>query len=86
MARRSDRSGEEGSAGEEPELSPEELDRHRADALPDRAALSILSTDVGIPVDPALAADVLSGLSGGDLDRPGDLPPSTDVADGGNTG
>lgn len=45
------------------ELSESELAVHTAAALPDRAALSTLDADVAIPMDPALAADVLAGTA-----------------------
>lgn len=44
------------------ELSEEELLLQSAQALPDRAAMSTLDADIAIPVNPALAADVLSGM------------------------
>lgn len=50
-----------GKAAEEDELSGEELARETGVALPDRAALSTLHADVAIPVNPALAADILAG-------------------------
>ena len=57
-----------GSGGHKPkkidtadELSDEELARETGEPLPDRAALSTLHADVAIPVNPALAADVLAG-------------------------
>jgi len=57
-----------GSGGHKPkkidasdELSDEELSRETGEPLPDRAALSTLHADVAIPVNPALAADVLAG-------------------------
>ena len=42
-------------------ISEEELEAERAGALPDREALSVLGADVAIPLDPSIAADVLSG-------------------------
>jgi len=50
-----------GRKADETELSDEELARETGEPLPDRAALSALHTDVAIPVNPALAADVLAG-------------------------
>jgi len=47
--------------GGEDQLSEEELARETGEPLPDRAALSILHADVAIPVNPALAADILAG-------------------------
>jgi len=48
------------------ELSDEELAREVGEALPDRAALSVLDADVAIPLNAAMAADVLSGMGDGD--------------------
>jgi len=50
-----------GKIGSADELSAEELARETGEPLPDRAALSTLHADVAIPVNPALAADVLAG-------------------------
>ncbi len=50
------------------ELSEEELAAEVGEALPDRAALSMLDADVAIPLNAAMAADVLSGLDDGDDD------------------
>ncbi len=49
-------------------LSEEELAGEVGEELPDRAALSVLDADVAIPVNAAMAADVLSGLGEGDDD------------------
>lgn len=43
------------------DLTNEELEGERAGELPDREALSVLDANVAIPVDPSIAADVLSG-------------------------
>lgn len=51
---------------EKDELSEEELLLQSGEALPDRAALSTLDADVAIPINPELAADVLSGIEEGD--------------------
>ena len=53
---------------DEDELSQEELLRERGRELPDREAMSTIDADVAIPVNPALAADVLSGTAEGDDD------------------
>lgn len=45
-------------------LSDEELAGEVGEALPDRAALSVLDADIAIPVNAAMAADVLSGAAG----------------------
>lgn len=67
MRRRFERKQQPAPADTEPEdaLSEDELDLHRAEAVPDRAAMSTVGSDISIPVDPALAADVLSGLADG---------------------
>lgn len=66
-------------------LSEEELATHAAEAIPDRAALSTVGADVTIPVDAALAADVLSGLVGDEaegLEAPAaEDPPAGDERD-----
>ncbi len=51
------------------ELREEELVLQRGQVLPDRTAMSILDADVAIPVNPALAADVLSGIEDGEADE-----------------
>ena len=65
------RTGEEAGAGGHElgeGLSEEELALQQGEAIPDRAALSTLKADVAIPLNPALAADVLSGMSGDELE------------------
>lgn len=55
--------GEEGGRGGErdtDELSLEELENEEGSELPDREAMSLLDASVAIPVNPAVAADVLS--------------------------
>ena len=61
----------------EDELSDEELESERGGELPDREALSVLNADVAIPVDPSIAADVLSGDDASEGDS-GDEPPPDD--------
>ena len=64
MTKRFQRKSEgEPEESEGDELSDSELAGHTAEALPDRAALSSLDADIAIPVDPALAADILSGIA-----------------------
>jgi hypothetical protein len=41
-------------------LSMEELEGQRMEALPDRAAMSLVNANLAIPVNVALAANVLS--------------------------
>jgi hypothetical protein len=50
----------------QPELTPEELAEHSAEAIPDRVAMVIVDANVAIPIDPAVAADVLAGEPVGD--------------------
>ena len=44
-------------------LSKEELDQLAGEALPERAAMSLINANVAIPVNVALAANVLSDHS-----------------------
>ena len=55
-------------------LSAEELEAESGAALPDREAMSLISANVDIPANPAIAADVLAGeLDGfGESDGPED--------------
>jgi hypothetical protein len=43
-----------------PELSREELEAQAAEELPDREAMSLVDANVAIPVNAAVAANVLS--------------------------
>jgi hypothetical protein len=42
-------------------LTPKELEEQTAEELPDRAAMTVVDASVTIPIDPAIAADVLAG-------------------------
>jgi hypothetical protein len=42
------------------ELSPSEIEMQQVEALPDRAAMSLVNANLAIPVNLALAANVLS--------------------------
>jgi hypothetical protein len=42
------------------ELSPEEVEAQEAAELPDREAMSLINANIAIPVNAALAANVLS--------------------------
>jgi hypothetical protein len=44
-------------------LSREELDKLAGEELPERAAMSLINANVAAPVNPALAANVLSDNS-----------------------
>lgn len=41
-------------------LTPEELDQQVAEELPDREAMSLVNANIAIPVNAAVAANVLS--------------------------
>jgi hypothetical protein len=43
-----------------PELSLQELEMQQVEALPDRAAMSLVNANLALPVNLALAANVLS--------------------------
>jgi len=43
------------------EVGRDEIDEHNAEKLPDRELMSLLGGPVAIPLDPGIAADVLSG-------------------------
>ncbi len=45
---------------EQPEMSQEELDREGGEELPDREAMSLVNANLAIPVNAAVAANVLS--------------------------
>ena len=57
-------------------LSPEELEAESGAALPDREAMSLISANVDIPANPAIAADVLAG----ELDGLGETDGTEDTA------
>jgi len=42
------------------ELSPEELDAQGGEELPDREAMSLVNANIAVPVNAAVAANVLS--------------------------
>ena len=50
------------------ELTAEELEAHRGEELPDREALSLLDANVAIPVNAAVAANVLSDSAAADAE------------------
>jgi len=70
MSRRSVRHEDLGESAERQAagLSEKELAAEVGEVLPDRAALSVLDADVTIPLNAAMAADVLSGSEDGDED------------------
>jgi hypothetical protein len=61
------------------ELSQAELEAQEVEELPDREAMSLVDANVAIPVNAAVAANVLS--QGADADADAD---QTDVVDQGN--
>ena len=71
MARRF-KSDQDKPDSEKVELSEEELRLQKGRTLPDRAAMSTLDADVAIPINPELAADVLSGMDAGEDEEPGE--------------
>jgi hypothetical protein len=47
-------------AEQDKELTPEELEQQEAAELPDREAMSLINANIAIPVNAAVAANVLS--------------------------
>jgi hypothetical protein len=45
---------------DKPGLTPEELDEEGGEALPDREQMSLVNANIAIPVNAAVAANVLS--------------------------
>ena len=56
-------------------LNPDEIDELSAAALPDREAMSLIDANIAIPIDPAIAANVLSDESLADFDAEEDAEP-----------
>ena len=50
------------------ELTPEELEAAGGEELPDRTAMSLVDANVAIPIDAAIAANVLADESIADAD------------------
>jgi hypothetical protein len=59
-------------------LSAEELAELEGEVLPDREVMSVLDANVSIPLDPAIAADVLADEDPG---AAGELEPANDEED-----
>ena len=55
------------------ELTPEELEQATGEALPDRTAMSLVNANVAIPIDAAIAANVLADESVADADAVQDV-------------
>jgi hypothetical protein len=53
---------------ESTELTPEEVEEATGEELPDRAAMSLVDANVAIPIDAAIAADVLADESVADAE------------------
>ena len=53
---------------QQPGLSPEELDAAGGEQLPDREQMSLVNANVAVPVNAAVAANVLSDDSVADAD------------------
>lgn len=56
------------------ELTPEELEAEDAAALPDREAMSLVDANVAVPVNAAVAANVLSNDSTATAEANQDAP------------
>jgi hypothetical protein len=50
-------------ADDQRDLTPEELDQQVGEELPDREAMSLVNANIAIPVNAAVAANVLSDNS-----------------------
>jgi len=63
---------------EEQELSQEELEAQAGEELPDREAMSLVNANVAVPVNAAVAANVLSdgSIAYADADQIGDIDQS----------
>jgi len=74
MAQEHERKPEE----QEQELSQEELEAQAGEALPDREAMSLVNANVAVPVNAAVAANVLSdgSIAYADADQIGDIDQS----------
>jgi len=60
-------------------LSKEELDELAGEALPERAAMSLISSNIAIPINVALAANLLSdnAIAYADAAQTGDIGQTT---------
>jgi hypothetical protein len=57
------------------QVTSEELDEQNAEELPDREAMSLIDANVAVPVNAAVAANVLTdeSLADADADQTGDI-------------
>lgn len=53
---------------EETGLTPEEIEAQQGEPLPERELMSLINANVAIPIDPAIAANVLSDESMAEAD------------------
>lgn len=60
-------------------LKPEDLDKLVGEKLPERAAMSLINANLAIPINAALAANILSdnSVAFADADQVGDIGQST---------
>jgi len=58
----------------QPELSQEELDAQEAAELPDREEMSLINANIAIPINAAIAANVLSDGAAAWADAAQDTP------------
>ena len=65
---------EEITKREDAELSEEELARLKAEDLPDRENMSLINANVAVPVDAAVAANVLTDHSVANASAPQHAP------------
>jgi hypothetical protein len=61
------------------ELSEDELDAQRVETLPDREVMSLINANVAIPIDAAIAANVLSdeSIAAADAEQDAEVDQST---------
>ncbi len=64
---------------DQPGLTPEELDEAGGEQLPDREQMSLVNANIAVPVNAAVAANVLSdgSIAYADADQIGDIDQST---------
>jgi hypothetical protein len=60
-------------------LTKEDLDKLAGEALPERAAMSLINANLAIPINAAIAANILSdgSIAFADADQIGDIGQST---------
>jgi len=58
---------------EESGLTPEEIEAQQGETLPERELMSLINANVAIPIDAAIAANVLSDESIADADAAQDV-------------